>query len=510
MLNLFGHKHIIIYIYKVIELAIRFGSIGIIQSIGTFSIVIFNLIYVSCNTGNVFKVESEKIMSSKFNQELLVTVLAFLAILPCALAENTVINKRDRMIDQRLNCFALHASEVGVDWDDVCSTSSSPKAEQSPEIADAESLDQMIQKLQAVADEMLSNSVNGEASESAKTVDEVYENHNESLDTKRSVDDFIKEQGITNEFSSQGDTNFDNGDAVLTNPSGEDISEQEKSDFKKSHTTDVPDLWDEPDLMNDKAKAVSNIEYNKNALTMDYERYYYEYKEDSVGVKLKGWWSGVSGAYTYRPSEGDPLYWDWMNYYRLEGRYASAKLDYTSGGTGSDDGQPNYMYEVRSVIGRDFYPVSRVVVTPYGGFGFRYLVDDMGGRQTTTGQFGYDRKSHYYYLPLGLNYTYQVNNDWRIVGNGEYDIFLSGWQKSYLSDVPFPGYFDVRNEQKHGYGVRGSIKFIRILPFVNLSIEPFVRFWHIEDSDVVNAGLFDGLEPENTTIEGGLKAGVEF
>ena len=443
-------------------------------------------------------------MSSMFNYKVLITILACLAILPCAFAKNTETNERDQAIDQRLNCFASHSSKEGIDWDDVCSKISAPQAGQSLEIDDPESLDQAIQDLQVVADDMLSDSVNGE--ESAKTVDDVYKKHNNDIETKRTLDDVIQEHGIANEVSSQGGKNLEGEDVDPTTSSGQDKVSQRK----KVHKEDVPGLWDEPDLMSDKAKAESKIQYNRNTLTFDYEKYYYEYKEDSVNVKLKGWWDSIDAVYVYRPQEGDLLYSDWVNHYGLEGRYAWADLDYTSGSTGSDNDEPNRMVELRGILGRDFYPTPSVVITPYGGFGFRYLVDDSGGRQTTTGQYGYDRKSHYFYLPVGFNYTYQPNKDWRIVSNAEYDYFISGWQKSYLSDVPVPGYFDVRNNQKHGYGVRGSIKFIKILPFVNLSIEPFVRYWHIDDSNVANAGLIDGMEPENTTIESGLKAGVEF
>lgn len=41
------------------------------------------------------------------------------------------------------------------------------------------------------------------------------------------------------------------------------------------------------------------------------------------------------------------------------------------------------------------------VWAPYTGFGFRYLNNDSRG-ETSTGYWGYQRSSHYYYLPIGV------------------------------------------------------------------------------------------------------------
>lgn len=432
-------------------------------------------------------------------------------------AKSSRNSDRNDVIEKKLSCFSDHASDKKINWDEVCDTASKKSKSHFGEQMDDKSLDDMVKEHEDLADEMLSDSVTGEVI-TEKSVDDVVEKVNKDNENNRTVDDVIKEQGVKNDFTPQLD------DALVKNYSDDQQVKETEAVQLKNNTSDtkelekkknikrdsIPDLFDEPKLMNDRAKTYTDIEPKKHEFAFDYERYYSEYTEDSVDVKLKGWWNGYTASYSYRPAEGNLLFWNWINYYSLEGRFATAKLDYTSGGTGSDENEPNYMYEVRSIVGRDFYPVSKLRITPYGGFGFRYLLDDSGGRQTTTGQYGYDRKSHYFYLPFGLNYAYQINDDWRVVANGEYDIFLSGWQKSYLSDVPVSGYFDVRNDQKHGFGLRASVKIVRIFPLVNVSVEPFVRYWHIQDSEVSNAGSFDGMEPENKTIEAGLKAGVQF
>lgn len=445
---------------------------------------------------------------------VLIASFAVIIVIPSVSAKNADIDNRDKTIEERLSCFSRHASQQGIEWDEVCSNVSKSINEDPQGIAEADSLDAMIERLHAAADDMLAQSVGNEPA--ATTVDEVYEKHNTLFDEQRSVDDVIEEQGIKNDFSASDDEDDPMDENVAYDPvEQEDVSDRKelpvpRKSAAKLYSTDAPGLFDEPEMMKDSARDSTEVNLRTHTFDVGYERYYYEYKEDSVDVKVKGWWDTVSAAYTYRPKEGDLLGFDWLNHYRLEGRYGSADLDYSSGSTGTSDDDPNYMYEARALLGRDFYPVDKVVVTPYGGFGFRFLVHDFGGKQSTTGQYTYDRTSHYYYLPVGLDYAYQMNNHWRIVGNGEFDIFLAGWQKSYLSDVPLPGYFDVKNDQEKGFGVRGSIKFIKTSPLIDFSIEPFVRFWHIEDSDVANAGLFDGMEPENTTLESGIRAGVQF
>ena len=70
------------------------------------------------------------------------------------------------------------------------------------------------------------------------------------------------------------------------------------------------------------------------------------------------------------------------------------------------------------------------------------------------------------------------------------------------------------NAQKKGYGIRGSLKFIKEGDPVNFLIEPYARYWHIKDSKGTRAEndffIVTGLEPENTSIEIGTRLGVQF
>ena len=96
----------------------------------------------------------------------------------------------------------------------------------------------------------------------------------------------------------------------------------------------------------------------------------------------------------------------------------------------------------------------------------------------------------------------------------EYDLFLFGQQKSHLGDV-WPGTNTLSNDQDGGYGARSSFKLIKRYKSFSTYIEPFVRYWNIDDSDVETftvpgLGTGAGLEPANNTTEYGVKLGMRF
>jgi len=73
-------------------------------------------------------------------------------------------------------------------------------------------------------------------------------------------------------------------------------------------------------------------------------------------------------------------------------------------------------------------------------------------------------------------------------------------QKSYLQSF---GFGTVRTEQDGGYGLRGSVSFQNKGKATDFIIEPFVRYWDIDDSEVDAAT--GGYEPANKTTELGLE-----
>ncbi len=261
------------------------------------------------------------------------------------------------------------------------------------------------------------------------------------------------------------------------------------------------------------AEDLPAIELKTQEVQFGTELYRYSYKEPVFNLEIKGLQYGIFGAYIYRPPRGDALRSEVVNMYKLDARFVSGAVDYSSDPSGQLDNEDNYAFEIRGVAGCDHFVNDQFLLTGYGGFGFRYLNNDSGGRQSTTGAYGYERVSNYFYLPIGVETLNQITPRWKVAANLEWDIFLYGEQTSYLSDVN-SGDPDPENNQNRGYGVRGSTKIIKEGESVNLFFEPFFRYWRIHDSEVTravgNTYVVSGLEPDNNTTEYGVKFGLQY
>jgi len=209
---------------------------------------------------------------------------------------------------------------------------------------------------------------------------------------------------------------------------------------------------------------------------------------------------GVTGSYIYRgpffigPREAD----SWM--FRADGRTSWGKVDYDGalmdGTPYTIDSIDDYTYEFRGLIG---YGVQNKIArtTPYLGLGYRYLNDD-----SSFDPAGYERESNYLYLPLGFDIYFFSESEWSFSSIVEFDILLWGKQKSRLGSP----YGTIENDQNSGTGFRASIRFQKDGDKADFAVEPFVRWWRINDSEVS-----DGfIEPENSSIEVGLRALWQF
>ena len=273
-----------------------------------------------------------------------------------------------------------------------------------------------------------------------------------------------------------------------------------------------PDLSPGPQL-----KGPSNVKTRVHSLDAGSEILYYRYEEPQpTGVKVVGPMYGYYADYAYRPASPHVLNNFLTNVYFLQARYATSRgLEYK--GSGIVKGKHDDALEFRGLIGKDYFIGTDSRVTPYFGFGYRYLFDRGDGQISSDNHYLYDRKSHYYYLPLGGDVLIEMPKDWAMDFNAEYDILIEGWQKSYMSDGDqFTGYHnpDIANHQGHGFGVRGSVKFIKRGRVVDFYVEPYVRFWNIEHSNAVTASIDGSVgqwnEPKNNTTEIGSKFGVQF
>jgi hypothetical protein len=219
----------------------------------------------------------------------------------------------------------------------------------------------------------------------------------------------------------------------------------------------------------------------------------YRYEEPGT-MWLEGTRLGASGAYTAVTPR--------RTFARLEGRLSYGQLEYQGSGTLTNI--PDYILEVRLLAGRD-YPAGSLVWSPYVGGGYRHLYNDLRG-VTSTGAIGYRRESNYFYLPLGVTMRTPLREGWVLAPQLEYDVFVRGAQRSYLSDTGL-GIGDASNQQNSGYGYRVQVMF----EGPRWTISPWMHYWKVKDSEVQSVGL--GIvvyEPENWTREAGIELRYRF
>lgn len=195
---------------------------------------------------------------------------------------------------------------------------------------------------------------------------------------------------------------------------------------------------------------------------------------------------------------------------REDGHVGIGSVNYTSPIAGNANGEPDWYLETRGLIGKDAWAFDGAMLSPYTGLGYRYLFND-GRGLTNTGYAGYRRQSNYLYLPLGMTYRVALASKAQLVTEAEYDYLIMGRQFTKLSDAGL-GYSDVSNDQKRGHGFKLSVKYTQD----NWAIGPYANYWNIGKSEVVPAiqnGAPTGfglIEPQNNTVEFGLKASMGF
>lgn len=197
---------------------------------------------------------------------------------------------------------------------------------------------------------------------------------------------------------------------------------------------------------------------------------------------------------------------EWPNqskgwFLRGDVRYATGKGDYSSNASGALNNRPDWYYEVRGLIGKDF-AFGDYTLSPYAGLGYRHLFNDLRG-VSSTGASGYRRESNYTSLPVGVTHKMNLSNQMQLHTALEYSRLIRGKQDSKLSDA-LPATADVSLRQRSGYGLRLGT----MVRFATWSVGPTLTWWRIKESDRANAGLI--VEPRNNTYEFGVKAAYNF
>lgn len=234
------------------------------------------------------------------------------------------------------------------------------------------------------------------------------------------------------------------------------------------------------------------------------ELYFFNYEEPGL-MEETGMFYGVAFGAILRewvPDSPDQALADDKMMVRGEGRFAVGTVDYDGqyqdGRPLTMDGIDDYVFEGRLLLGPEWLS-SNMLSTLYAGVGYRYLNDDSSFHPA-----GYERESNYYYIPIGGEISTSLQAGWSVVGRVEYDYFLWGLQKSHIGII-------MENRQNSGHGYRASIKLQKKSKDVMFVIEPFFRYWDIDDSELEYlGGGYYGLEPANNTTEYGIQLSVLF
>ncbi len=261
------------------------------------------------------------------------------------------------------------------------------------------------------------------------------------------------------------------------------------------------------------------IEHKKHNVDFAYEHSKYIYREPhmELPIKTKGHKNGASIKYTnysllsQEYDEQDP------SFGQVELRYMGGNVDYEgyywSGAPFSASGLKDYYFEAALKVGRTYRLANPLELAPYLGLGWRQLRN----HAEEMGPGGYQRTSTYVYMPIGLDFTYAPTPRFSLTLNGQFDWLLHGNQYSRMTDTS--GFLDdASNSQDQGFGVRVSVKAAVNLHKMGLFIEPFWRYWHIQNSAEVwyyyngdpSMPAMSLIEPFNTTQEYGIRAGISF
>lgn len=225
---------------------------------------------------------------------------------------------------------------------------------------------------------------------------------------------------------------------------------------------------------------------------------YDEYVKNEAFVNEDGSAFGVYAALSY---------WD-NKYIRLtiDTYLAHTEFNYSSS-SGISNGNPNDLFELRGLFGHDFYFGHAKRITPFIGAGYRRFADNSGGMLTNLGAVAYDRRSNYYYSPLGAEFSLYNRGPIELVLIAEYDYLWKGYQKSDDVESKF---FEI-NEQDEGYGYKIRLRFIKqARNNSKVVLEPFYNYWHVQDSSINCNPFVCVLEPLNKSQETGMRVGIIF
>lgn len=261
-------------------------------------------------------------------------------------------------------------------------------------------------------------------------------------------------------------------------------------------------------------------------LEIAYEGSDYGYREPHMEypIHITAKKKGGSIVYTRQSVLSRDLNDDDPSFASIEFRYMNGKADYDGY---LMDGTPFKVYDEKDwymeaalKFGRKYQLAKPLELRPYIGIGWRQLRNGEDGVKESGGVYGYtyQRTSTYVYMPIGAHLVLDVGDHFSLSLNGEFDWLIHGNQNSHLDDSWNKD--SVSNNQDHGYGVRASVKAELDVGPIGVFVEPFWRYWKIQNSakawydiydeggEIVGTGYI--VEPFNITREYGIRAGITF
>ncbi|MFA5259604.1 MAG: hypothetical protein WC450_00055 [Candidatus Omnitrophota bacterium] len=287
-------------------------------------------------------------------------------------------------------------------------------------------------------------------------------------------------------------------------PQKKAVAGQPQKDEESDALTDEDIDIMEADLVPDSARLVqgedsdnmgmSVMARDRKKLSFEFgpESFYYEFDSDDGNSRV-GTLFGAFAALTYHLGPEEDLARDHS--------ITMVKLD-----THLAQDVDAFVLDGRGLAGFDFIRANNTRFTPYLGIGYRYLRDkDAGDSQAiddiygsywfyTNGARGLKEEFKYIYIPVGIEINRPILDRWAVQLNAEFDFILQGRSTRHYNDLgPLivsadDGSTHIPNKMEFdhdkGYGWRFSLKFLRSAEEVDIFIEPFIRFWKLDDSDI--------------------------
>jgi hypothetical protein len=233
------------------------------------------------------------------------------------------------------------------------------------------------------------------------------------------------------------------------------------------------------------------------------EGYYYEFDEPGID-RQSGPYGRVGASYT-----GKYLDTFWTADLRLGG----GTTNFSSNGSGTISGIPEYSSELRLLATRDFAISPTIIVQPFMGLGYRVLFDNAAGDTTSGGLAAVDRVTQYLYWPVGLGFSFPYGSV-TFKPSFEYDFLIDGDVISYTAGVG--GITNnLNNNLSSGSGYRIHLDTEVQTTNGKLTFGPFLRYWSLRVSDLspIDAAgqtVAFGFEPISHTWEAGFGASLTF